>query len=86
MGECSRKYFTKRTEMLYYEYNNKIFFAIMEGEREMKHTLHKRGLWLLTLLATLVFALGMTAQAAGVQISRAFRDRDDEAGDIYEQQ
>ena len=42
----------------------------MEGEREMKHTLHKRGLWLLTLLATLVFALGMTAQAAGVQISQ----------------
>lgn len=41
----------------------------MEG-REMKHTLHKRSLWLLTLLATLVFALGMTAQAAGVQISQ----------------
>ena len=36
----------------------------------MKHTLYKRGLWLLTLLVTLIFALGMTAQAAGVQISQ----------------
>ena len=61
----------------------------------MKHTLRKRGLWLLTLLVTLVFALGMTAQAADQpeepeacdRAGRcAFRDRDDEAGDIYEQQ
>ena len=36
----------------------------------MKHTLYKRSLWLLALLVTLIFALGMTAQAAGVQISQ----------------
>lgn len=36
----------------------------------MRNTLHKKGLWLLTLLATLVFALGMTVQAAGIQISQ----------------
>ena len=38
----------------------------MEGGREMKHTLYKRSLWLLARLVTLIFALGMTAQAAGV--------------------
>ena len=67
----------------------------MEGEREMEHTLHKRGLWLLTLLVTLVFALEVAPQAGTVPDGpeepetcdrHAFSNRDDKAGDIYEQQ